>query len=52
MTTPIYDSVVADLGWSPDDLRPRYDLAGALVAAGELAREQIATQEAQEADGA
>lgn len=42
MPTPLYDSVVTDLGWSPDELRPTYDLAGALVAAGELAREQLA----------
>lgn len=45
MSTPIYDSVAADLDWSPDELRPRYDLLGALVAAGELAREQLATED-------
>lgn len=44
-TTPIYDAVTADLAWSPDDQRPRYDLTGALVAAGELAREQLATED-------
>jgi hypothetical protein len=41
MSTPIYDTVAADLGWSPDDLRPTYDLEGAAAAAAELAREQI-----------
>ena len=26
MSTPIYDSVVADQGWSPDELSPTFDL--------------------------
>jgi hypothetical protein len=42
METPIYDQVVEDLSWSLDELRPPFDLEGALAAAGELAREHVA----------
>jgi len=38
MTTPLYDAVAEDLGWSLEDLGEPFDLAGRLAEAGALAR--------------
>jgi hypothetical protein len=44
VSTPIYDAVAMDLGWSPHDFGPCFDLDAALSVAGEQAGDLLAGQ--------